>query len=63
MLRPIGFVKNSRKEMYDDFWGGLKSTIQLAEDMPADALLGIEEFSHLEIIYYFHKFFGDVTTP
>jgi len=54
-LEAIGFVRNSRKEISDDFWGGIRSEITLADKFTEDALKGIEEFSHLEIIFYFDK--------
>jgi tRNA-Thr(GGU) m(6)t(6)A37 methyltransferase TsaA len=52
---PIGYVHNSRKEITDDFWGGVFSEIALDEKFTEDALKGIEDFSHLEIIFYFNK--------
>jgi tRNA-Thr(GGU) m(6)t(6)A37 methyltransferase TsaA len=54
-LEPIGIVKNSRKEISDDYWGGLISQIILNKNYGEDSLKGIEEFSHLEIIFYFDK--------
>ena len=54
-LSPIGFVKNSRKNMEDDFWGDVISEITIIDKLPEDCLDGIEAFSHLEIIYYFNK--------
>lgn len=54
-IEPIAFVKNSRKEILDDNWGNVISTIELADDIKETAVDGIEEFSHLEIIYYIHK--------
>ena len=54
-LSPIAYVRNSRSEMIDDFWGNVVSEIVLTEDMPEESLQGIEQFSHLEIIFYFHK--------
>jgi tRNA-Thr(GGU) m(6)t(6)A37 methyltransferase TsaA len=54
-LEPIGIVKNSRKEISDDYWGGLISQIILNGNYEEDSLKGIEEFSHLEIIFYFDK--------
>jgi tRNA-Thr(GGU) m(6)t(6)A37 methyltransferase TsaA len=54
-LQPIGFVKNSRIEISDDFWGGIRSEITLVDKFPNDAFKGIEEFSHLEIIFCFDK--------
>ncbi|WP_050616539.1 tRNA (N6-threonylcarbamoyladenosine(37)-N6)-methyltransferase TrmO [Bacillus testis] len=54
-IKPIAVVNNSRKEIEDDDWGSVISTIELAENMTESSLKGIEEFSHLEIIFYFHK--------
>jgi tRNA-Thr(GGU) m(6)t(6)A37 methyltransferase TsaA len=53
-LTPIATVKNSRAAPGDDFWGSTISEIELEEDVPDEALEGIELFSHLEIIYYFN---------
>ncbi len=55
ILNPIATVKNSRQDQSDDFWGNIISEIELAENIPADAFNGIEEFSHLEIIFHFDK--------
>ncbi|HET6992863.1 MAG TPA: TrmO family methyltransferase, partial [Bacteroidia bacterium] len=54
-LNPIAYVRNSRKSATDDFWGDVVSEIELDEGVPTDALAGISEFSHLEIIYYFDR--------
>ncbi len=53
-LEPIASVRNSRKEISDDFWGGVVSEIVLNEKFTEDSFKGIEEFSNLEIIFYFH---------
>jgi len=53
-LEPIGYVRNSRVEVQDDNWGGVVSEIVIEEGMGAEALAGIEEFSHAEVIFYFH---------
>ncbi len=52
---PIAFVKNSRTEISDDFWGEIISEIELTDEFTKDALKGIEEFSHAEILFYFDK--------
>ena len=52
-LNPIGFVRNSRKAVEDDNWGGIISEIEIT--LGEDALKGIKEFSHAEIIFYFHE--------
>jgi len=58
-IKPIAFVKNSRKEIEDDHWGSIISTIELAEVINESSLKGIDEFSHLEIIFYFDKVSDD----
>ena len=54
-LKPIAFVKNSRKVPVDDNWGDIISEISLADELPVESLTNIELFSHLEIIYHFDK--------
>lgn len=58
-LEPVGFVKNSRTEPIDDNWGSVVSEIKLDEKFPAEALAGLSEFSHAEILFYFHKAAGE----
>jgi len=54
-LKPVAFVKNSRKAPTDDHWEGIISEIELEEKIPTEAFQNISDFSHLEIIYYFDK--------
>ncbi|MFB7158083.1 tRNA (N6-threonylcarbamoyladenosine(37)-N6)-methyltransferase TrmO [Lysinibacillus sp. NPDC056232] len=54
-IKPIAVVSNSRKMIEDDNWGGVISTIELTKDMYESSLKGIDDFSHLEIIFYFDK--------
>lgn len=58
---PVGIVRNQRKNMEDDNWGVIESVIELSERLPADALEGIEAFSHLEIIFYFDRSVETIT--
>ena len=53
-LSPIAIVRNSRSEIEDDNWGDVISVLELDPSMPEDALHGLEDFSHAEILYYFH---------
>ncbi len=55
VLKPVAYVANDRKEIKDDNWGEVHSTIQLAEGMAEEMLDGIDAFSHLEVIFYFDK--------
>jgi tRNA (adenine37-N6)-methyltransferase len=53
-LAPIGWVRTSRTEARDDFWGAVTSTIEIDARFPPEALAGLAEFSHLEVVYQFH---------
>lgn len=55
ILQPVAFVKNNRTDLSDDFWGSIISEIELADTIPAHAFNGIDEFSHLEIIFHFNQ--------
>ena len=57
-INSIATVFNNRKEVTDDFWGDVISEIKLNDEFPIDALDGIEDFSHAEIIYVFDKAIG-----
>jgi len=54
-MTPIGFVQAIRPHAEDDFWGGEQSCIALVPEFGADALQGLAEFSHVEILYFFHE--------
>ncbi len=53
-IEPVGYVRNNRKQPEDDFWGEVVSEIEISDKISEDSIRGIEEFSHLEIIFYFH---------
>lgn len=56
VVRPIGFVHSEIHDAVDDVWGGLRSLIQLdASLFSADCLAGLEEFSHVEILFVFDR--------
>lgn len=55
-LRPIGVVEGGRDEIFEDGWGSVEARIVLdPEVVGADATVGLEEFSHLEILYAFDR--------
>lgn len=58
-IKPIAFVNNTRKDILDDNWGSIVSTIELAENINDSSLKGINEFSHLEIVFLFNKVSDD----
>ena len=53
-IEPIAYVRNSRTTVEDDHWGDLVSEIIISDKISGQSIKGIEEFSHLEIIFYFH---------
>ncbi|WP_018352582.1 SAM-dependent methyltransferase [Longispora albida] len=53
-LQPIGHVTGGRAEAFDDNWGAERAVIRLAGFGP-EALAGLEDFSHLEVVFYFHQ--------
>jgi tRNA (adenine37-N6)-methyltransferase len=53
-VAPIGWVRAPRAEARDDFWGAVTSNIEIDERFSPDALAGLADFSHLEVVYQFH---------
>jgi tRNA (adenine37-N6)-methyltransferase len=53
-LIPVAWVSNARADAIDDHWGEFISEITLADGLPDEALDGIEEFSHLDIVFFMH---------
>jgi tRNA (adenine37-N6)-methyltransferase len=55
-LEVLALVVNDRKDLVDDDWGGVISEIKFDDQLvSSESLDGIEEFSHLEIIYFMHR--------
>ncbi|WP_369899864.1 SAM-dependent methyltransferase [Bacillus manliponensis] len=54
-VQPIAFVQNERKIIEDDDWGEVRSNIVLTDIFTEESIKGIETFSHIEVIFYFHK--------
>jgi tRNA (adenine37-N6)-methyltransferase len=55
VLTPIGVVHSAVTEPLDHAWGGVISRIDLdaARFQPA-SLAGLEDFSHIEVVFAFH---------
>jgi tRNA (adenine37-N6)-methyltransferase len=54
-VEPIGVVRSPRTEPIDDDWGDVVATIELDPSVVGpESLKGLEEFSHLEVVYLFH---------
>jgi tRNA-Thr(GGU) m(6)t(6)A37 methyltransferase TsaA len=54
-LAAIGVVKSPRGDVRDDDWGGMESQIVLDPRFESDALDGIDQFSHAEILFFFDR--------
>lgn len=54
-LSPIATVVGGRTEVADDYWGGVRSIIRLATQLPESTLKGLEEFSHLQVVWHFSQ--------
>ncbi len=50
-MKPIGFVRSTRKEAVDDHWDKEAVRIELDARFGSDALAGLETFSHVEILF------------
>ena len=53
-FKVVATVNNVRPNIEDDFWENIVSEITLEKDIPTEAIKNIGQFSHLEIIFYFH---------
>ena len=54
-LSPIGVVHCDRREATDDHWDRVTSVIELdGQVFGPDCLSGLSDFSHCEVIYFFH---------
>ena len=53
---PVGVVHSSISEPVDDVWGGVTCRIDLDDSrFTPDCLLGLSEFSHVEVGFVFHR--------
>ena len=54
-VEPVAYVVGGRVEPTDDYWGGTRSIIRIdASRFGPESTTGLEEFSHLEIVFRFH---------
>jgi tRNA-Thr(GGU) m(6)t(6)A37 methyltransferase TsaA len=61
-LTPIGHVRATRADPTDDNWDAETTRIELdASRFTADALLSLDSFSHVEVLYWFHH--AEAATP
>lgn len=53
-FEPVGYVKSRVTEAVDEGWGEVVSEIHLAERL-APGLRGIDQFSHLLVLFFMHQ--------
>ncbi len=63
-MQPVGFVRGGRVPAEDDDWGAVRASIELdAARFTPEAFLGLDSFSHAEIVYLFDRIGdADITT-
>ena len=54
-LTPIGFVRGGRAQPIDDSWDSETARIELDSRFGPEALDGLAEFSHIEVIFHFDR--------
>lgn len=54
-LEAVAFVRGGRSQASDDDWGKVQAKIELEPQFSAEAMAGLEQFSHLVVVYYFHQ--------
>ncbi len=50
-ITPIGTVRSPRQDLRDDYWGAVEAEIVLTEAFGAEALFGLGDFSHVEVLF------------
>ncbi len=56
VIEPIGRVNSTRTEPLDDDWDAVHATVTLdPERFSPDVLAGLDEFSHVEVVYLFDR--------
>lgn len=56
-IRAIGHVRNDRTDIqHTDNWGAVRSTIVVDERFGEACLQGLDQFSHVEVLFVFDQF-------
>lgn len=54
-LRPVAVLRSPRADLTDDLWGDVRARLELAPDLAPECLDGLEEFSHVEVLFHFDR--------
>ena len=60
-IQPIGVVENSLGRRHYNQWRETEATIIISEEYQ-DALYRLEEFSHIEVLFYLHEMDNEFKT-
>lgn len=61
---PVAHVVGGRTEPTDDYWGESRAIIRIdPQRYTTAALAGLDEFSHLEVVFHFHLTDQDDLNP
>jgi tRNA-Thr(GGU) m(6)t(6)A37 methyltransferase TsaA len=56
VVTPVGTVTGGRREPANsDNWGAVTATILIDERFGDDCLAGLSDFSHVEVVFMFHR--------
>jgi len=55
IVEPIAYVQAARPHAEDDFWGNEEACIALVDAYAPESVAGLEEFSHVEVLFLFHE--------
>jgi tRNA-Thr(GGU) m(6)t(6)A37 methyltransferase TsaA len=55
VVEPVAFVRGGRADAVDDDWGDVEATIVLVSTLPEDSFAGLDEFSHVEVVFVFDR--------
>lgn len=62
-IEPIGYVRGGRTDPIDDDWGTSRCRLELDARFGPDSLAGLADFSHVEVVFAFHKVGADDIVP
>lgn len=54
-MTPVGRVVGGRHDVVDDDWGDVTSVVRIDGRFAVDAVAGLEDFSHLEVVFVFDR--------
>jgi tRNA (adenine37-N6)-methyltransferase len=54
-VEPVATVVGGRAKPFDDDWDAVEAVVRLDERFDPEALAGLEEFSHVEVVYVFDR--------